>query len=108
MGKKVLYLEYEAYEELAEKTIDEIIKLSRKSWKLESVKALHRLGKLEVGDIAVAIDIRSEHRDEAYKASRFIIDSIKHKAPIWKKEYFDDGTSQWARCSSRYKESVAS
>ena len=98
MGRKVLYLEYEAYQEMAERTIDGLIEEAKNKWPLERIKILHRLGKVELGQIAVGIEVRAAHRDEAYQVSRFLIESIKHKAPIWKKEYFEDGTNAWSQC----------
>lgn len=96
--KKVLYLEYEAYEEMAERGIKELVDCALRRWPLEGVKILHRLGRVHLGKIAVAIAVESVHRDEAYAASRFLIEEIKHKVPLWKKEYFSDGTSEWSLC----------
>lgn len=97
-GRRVLYLEYEAYEEMAERTIDALVKSALEKWDLEGVQIRHRLGRVGLGEIAVAIEVGSVHRDEAYRASRFLIEGIKHKVPLWKKEYFSDGTSEWSLC----------
>ena len=99
-GREVLYLEYEAYEAMAERMIEELVKSAFRKWSPEEIKILHRLGGVELGEIAVAIEVRSIHRDEAYQASRYLIEGIKHRVPIWKKEYFEDGTSEWSLCSS--------
>ena len=99
-GREVLYLEYEAYETMAERMIEESVKSAFEKWKLEEIKLLHRLGCVELGEIAVAIEVRSAHRDEAYQASRYLIEEIKHRVPIWKKEYFADGTSEWSLCQT--------
>jgi len=99
-GKAVLYLEYEAYEEMAERIIHELVKSAFERWKLEDIKILHRIGTVNLGKIAVAIEVSSVHRDEAYQASRYLIEEIKHRVPIWKKEYFADGTSEWSQCQS--------
>ena len=99
-GRGVLYLEYEAYEAMAEQMIEELVKSAFEKWSLEDVKLLHRLGRVELGEIAVAIEVRSIHRDEAYQASRHLIEGIKRKVPIWKKEYFEDGTNEWSSCLS--------
>ena len=96
--KKVLFLEYEAYESMAENLIGSFIQEARARWKIDGIKALHRLGKVKLGEIAVLIEVQSAHRDEAYQASRFLIESIKHQVPIWKKEYFEDGTTEWSLC----------
>lgn len=98
--KKVVYLDYEAYEDMAERMLSELVSLSYERWPLEEVKILHRLGRVWLGQIAVAIEVKSAHRDEAYQASRYLIEEIKHKVPIWKKEYFSDGTSEWSGCQS--------
>ena len=96
--RKVLFLEYDAYEAMAEKLIGGFIRESRARWQINNLKVLHRLGKVRLGEIAVLIEVQSVHRDEAYQASRFLIESIKHQAPIWKKEYFEDGTNEWSLC----------
>lgn len=97
-AKKVLFLEYEAYSEMAERLLGELIARARQEWKLEAVKLLHRLGKVGLGEIAVAIGVWSAHRGEAYQASRYLIEEIKYRVPIWKKEYFEDGTCRWSEC----------
>lgn len=100
-GRGVLYLEYDAYEEMAERIIKSLIHSVFRQWPLEDVKLLHRLGRIELGQVAVAISVLSAHRDEAYQASRFLIEEIKHRVPIWKKEFFEDGASQWSLCHGR-------
>lgn len=102
-GKKVLYLEYEAYPEMAERLLGEWTERALKKWRLDSVKVLHRLGKILPSEIAVAIDVRSPHREEAYQASRFLIEEIKHQLPLWKKEYFADGSKEWGGCHQEGK-----
>lgn len=98
-GREVLYLQYEAYEEMAERILKELVASALNQWDLHEIKLLHRLGHVPLGQIAVAIGVRSTHRDEAYLASRYLIEEIKHKVPIWKKEYFTDGTSEWSLCN---------
>jgi len=107
-GKAVHYLTYEAYDSLAENMIEDLIAKALRIWPILEAHVHHRLGRLKVGDIAVAIAVQSEHRLEAYKASQFLIDEIKQKVPIWKKEYFRDGTSEWGHCSSIPMEKVFS
>lgn len=97
-GKAVLYLEYEAYEKMAERMIHELVKSAFEGWELEDIKILHRIGTVNLGEIAIAIEVTSAHRHEAYQASRYLIEEIKRKVPIWKKEYFQDGTSEWSLC----------
>jgi molybdopterin synthase catalytic subunit len=95
MGKTVDYLFYEAYSSLASKMIDEILLTAKEKWTLEFAIAQHRVGKLQVGESAVVVITSAKHRSEAYAANRYIIDRIKHEVPIWKCEYFTDGTKEW-------------
>lgn len=97
-GRKVLHLEYEAYEFMAENLIGNLVSEVHRRWQINGVKVLHRLGRVKLGEIAVLIQVQSTHRDEAYQTSRFLIEAIKHQVPIWKKEYFSDGTSEWSLC----------
>ena len=94
-GKNVIYLEYEAQEKMASKLIKEIIAEAKNKWHLTIAVAVHRVGKVAVCESAVAVITASPHRHEAFIANRYIIDRIKHELPIWKCEYFEDGTKQW-------------
>lgn len=98
-GRMVEFLEYEAYESMAELGIQEILNNARKKWSLNHALCVHRLGRVEISECAVLVLTASTHRADAYDANRYIIDSVKHNVPIWKKEYFTDGTSEWgANC----------
>ncbi len=97
-GREVLFLEYEAYESMAENLIRDLIEKAKGNWKVDAVNVIHRLGKVGLGETAVLIRVEAAHRDEAYQVSRFLIEEIKHKVPIWKKEYFIDGTTGWSVC----------
>jgi len=92
----VSFLEYEAHERMALKQIRKIIEQAQKKWELHKVEVIHRLGKLAVKDCSIAIAVSTSHRNDAYKASRYIIDTIKHTVPIWKKEHFVNGVSNWS------------
>lgn len=94
-GKKVKFLEYEAHASMASKMIGDILAEAKKRWKLNIVSALHRTGTVHVCKTAVVVITAAAHRSEAYAASRYIIDRIKHEVPIWKCEYFTDGTKEW-------------
>ncbi len=94
-GREVAYLEYEAHGPLAEKMIGDILSTARAKWKLHIAVARHRIGKVAIGETAVVVITASAHRSEAFDANRYIIDRIKHEAPIWKCEYYVDGTRQW-------------
>ncbi len=94
-GKEVAYLEYESHAPLAAKMIAEILQAAREKWSLQIAVARHRTGKVAIGETAVVVITASAHRSEAYAANRYIIDRIKHEAPIWKCEYFADGSHEW-------------
>lgn len=94
-GKSVSHLDYEAYIPMAEKIVKSVIEDAQKQWELHSVICMHRVGSVAVGESAVVVITCSSHRDDAYKANRYIIDRVKHEAPIWKKEFFTDGSSEW-------------
>lgn len=95
LGRNVSYLEYEAQETLASKLIGEILEEASTRWNLNIAIAQHRIGKVAVGEAAVVVITAAPHRREAYEANRHIIDRIKHEVPIWKCEYFEDGTKLW-------------
>ncbi len=92
-GKPVLYLEYEGYEEMVEAIFEQIVREAKERFSATSVRIVHRLGRMEIGDTSVAVAVASPHRKEAFEACRFAIDGLKHKAPIWKKEFYGDGSS---------------
>jgi molybdopterin synthase catalytic subunit len=94
-GKEVQYLEYEAYEPMARLKIEEILNSAIKKWKLNAAVCVHRLGRLAICDTAVIVITSSIHRAEAYEANRYIIDRIKADVPIWKNEFFSDGSNEW-------------
>ncbi|MGI9567908.1 MAG: molybdenum cofactor biosynthesis protein MoaE [Nitrosopumilus sp.] len=91
---KVSKLYYEAYHAMAEKIIREIENEVHTKWKINKFIAIHRTGTLRIGEISVSVAVSSEHRKEAFEACKFGIDSIKEKAPIWKKE-FDESGAEW-------------
>jgi len=94
-GKRATeYLEYEAYDTMVIKVLREIAATAKERWSLSEVAVHHRTGRLIVGEVSVAIAVSAEHRDAAFSGCRFIIDELKHAAPIWKKEVGPDG-SEW-------------
>ena len=97
-GRNVLRMEYEGYESMAEKQIQKISEEAKEKLGVHSVRVSHRLGKMEVGDIAVAIEVTSAHRAEAFEACRYVIDEIKVRVPIWKHEFYSDGSDAWVLC----------
>lgn len=102
-GMAVKYLEYEAHASMASKMIAAILHEAISRWSLNIAVAQHRVGKVQVGESAVVVITASPHRKEAYDANRFIIDKIKHEVPIWKCEYFEDGTKEWGGNCSCHK-----
>lgn len=97
-GKAVERLEYEAYTALAEKEGNQILAEAIARFGIQHSVCAHRVGPIEIGGLAVVICVSSAHRDAAFDACRYIIDEVKSRVPIWKKEYFTDGTSGWVRC----------
>jgi molybdopterin synthase catalytic subunit len=98
-GRSVLRLEYEVYEPLAVSEGAKILAEAQSHFGPLKAVAVHRSGRLEIGDVAVAVAVSSAHRDEAFRACRHIIDQAKVRLPIWKKEYFADGSAQWVNCA---------
>jgi molybdopterin synthase catalytic subunit len=94
-GRQTLYLDYEAYEEMAAKQMDGLAREALVRFGVRGVSMVHRLGRLEVGETSVLIVVASAHRAAAFEASRWLIDTLKKTVPIWKKETFVDGTV-WA------------
>ncbi len=92
--RRVIRLEYEAYEPMAVLEIKKIIELAKYKWKLQGWAVSHRVGTLDIGDVAVVVAVSTAHRKESFEACQFIIDSLKQTVPIWKKEVFDGG-EEW-------------
>jgi molybdopterin synthase catalytic subunit len=90
-GRAVRYLEYEAYEDMALPLMEQIASAVRERWPVTDVRMVHRLGRLEIGEASVAVAVASPHRDEAFAACRYAIDTLKATVPIWKKEFYADG-----------------
>jgi adenylyltransferase/sulfurtransferase len=97
-GLAVTRLEYEAFAELAEKEGARIIEEARAKFGVARATCVHRLGALALGEVAVWVGVSAAHRDEAFRACRFIIDEVKHRVPIWKKEHYVNGDSGWVNC----------
>ncbi len=94
-GRLVQRLEYEAYEELAVKEGFRLVEETKETFGCDHVLMIHRLGTLEVGEVAVWIAIAAPHRQAAFEACQFAIDELKTRIPIWKKEHYVDGDSGW-------------
>jgi molybdopterin synthase catalytic subunit len=97
-GARVQRLEYEAYEVLAVREGKRIITEAVQRFGVARAACVHRLGSLAIGDVAVWVGASSAHRNEAFLACRYIIDEVKHRLPIWKKEHYLSGDSGWVNC----------
>jgi molybdopterin synthase catalytic subunit len=97
-GEDVMRLEYEVYEPLAISEGDKVIAEARTRFPILHAECVHRSGSLEIGECAVWVGVTSAHRDEAFAACRYIIDQVKVRLPIWKKEHYVDGHSGWVNC----------
>lgn len=93
-GKKTLYLIYDAYETMAVKKLEQIGQEIQERWKDAKVAITHRVGRLDITDIAVVIAVSTPHRADSYEANRYAIERIKEIVPIWKKEHWEDG-QEW-------------
>ncbi|HLT48321.1 MAG TPA: molybdenum cofactor biosynthesis protein MoaE [Rubricoccaceae bacterium] len=94
-GRAVVALEYEAYATLAEQEGERILEEARQRFEVERVGAVHRTGRLAVGDLAVWVGASAAHRDAAFAACRYVIDELKRRVPIWKREHYADGSAAW-------------
>jgi len=88
-------LDYEAYPEMAEKTLAQVEQETRERWPVGDVCLVHRLGRLDVGEVSVAVAVSCPHRAEAFEACRYAIDRLKQIVPVWKKENWADGRTEW-------------
>ena len=102
-GKRVKRLFYECYRSMAEKEIKKIVERAISETGVREIRVTHRMGWLEVGDIAIAIAASGAHRAEAFDACRRVIDRIKENVPIWKKEVYTDTTHDWVVCQHNDK-----
>jgi molybdopterin synthase catalytic subunit len=92
-GRSVRRLKYTAHEPLAAKIIREVEATTREKYGVPYVRLVHRLGDLSIGDVAIVCVVRAPHRAEAFDACRYAVDAVKHGAPIWKEEFYTDGSS---------------
>jgi molybdopterin synthase catalytic subunit len=99
-GRRVLRLEYEAYAPLALAEGGRILAETRERFAVARVACVHRVGALAIGDMAVWVGAGAAHRDAAFAACRYVIDEVKARVPIWKKEHYADGTSDWVGCEA--------
>lgn len=94
-GRQTASLDYECYPQMAEAKLAELEAQAREKWPLVQVSIVHRLGRLGLGEASIAIAVSSPHRQAAFEAGKWLIDTIKEDVPIWKQENWSDGTSEW-------------
>jgi molybdopterin synthase catalytic subunit len=99
-GENVSTLEYECYEAMAENEAAKIFAEAKTKFDILEVSCEHRVGLLSVGEVAVWVGVTAVHRDDAFAACRFVIDQIKLRLPIWKRETYQDGRSEWVNCKA--------
>jgi molybdopterin synthase catalytic subunit len=97
-GQEVTRLEYEAFQALALKEGERILTEARQRFPITHAACIHRVGSLDLTDLAVWVGVSAVHRGEAFDACRYIIDEVKHRVPIWKKEHYRNGDSGWVNC----------
>jgi len=107
-GKDVLGVSYDVFEPLAKKSFEDICSEAQNKWGKElDLYITHAKGRLDIGGVSIVIAVGSPHRDEAFKACRYIIEQIKHRSPIWKLEHYADGDSEWTQgcelCTHEHK-----
>jgi molybdopterin synthase catalytic subunit len=100
-GREVKSLDYEAYASLAEKEGGRILEEARARFEVIAAVCVHRTGSLRLGDIAVWVAVTAGHRGAAFEACRYIIDETKARVPIWKREHYADGSTEWVNCAVR-------
>ncbi len=100
-GRSVCALDYEAFAELAEREGNRILDEARAKFDLAAAHCVHRVGPLQIGDLAVWTGVSAAHRGAAFDACRYIIDEAKARVPIWKKEHYVEGASEWVNCATR-------
>jgi molybdopterin synthase catalytic subunit len=100
-GRAVRALDYEAYAELAEKEGARILEEAKAKFAVQAIHCVHRVGSLAIGDLAVWVGVSAAHRGAAFDACRYVIDEAKARVPIWKKEHYVSGASEWINCATR-------
>jgi molybdopterin synthase catalytic subunit len=107
-GRDVTGIDYAAYEAMAQRELEAIVTEAAGKFGSSDVAVQHRLGELGVEEISVAIAVGHAHRDAAYSVSRFVIEELKRRVPIWKREHYTDGTREWVDPTGRASAGVPS
>lgn len=100
-GRPVQALDYEAFAELAEREGGRILEEARAKFAVQMIACVHRVGALRIGELAVWVGVAAAHRGAAFDACRYVIDETKARVPVWKKEHYADGASEWVNCATR-------
>ena len=94
-GRRTASLEYECYREMSQQKLEQLQAEACQKWSLVHCAIVHRLGDVDLGEVSVAVAVSAPHREAAFAAGKWLIDTIKEAVPIWKKENWADGTSEW-------------
>lgn len=94
-GRRVTRLHYDAYPEMADGVLGDIVRRTREAHQAIAVRVVHRTGTLAVGETAVAVVVAAAHRAQAFDAARFVIEAVKEELPVWKREEYEDGSARW-------------
>jgi molybdopterin synthase catalytic subunit len=94
-GRETASLDYQCYEQMARKKLEELETEARRRWPLLGCEIVHRLGHLKIGEASIAVAVSSPHRAEAFAAGQWLIDTLKQAVPIWKRENWADGSQEW-------------
>lgn len=95
--RETVLLEYECYQSMAASEMERLLDEAEKKWPMSRACLLHRTGMVPLREVSVVVGVSTPHRDEAFKACRFLIDELKRRVPIWKKEQFADGSTEWVQ-----------
>jgi len=106
-GRQTTCLDYEGYEAMAQKQLAALESEARQRWPVTELTLVHRLGHHELGDISVAVAVSTPHRRDAFEAGQWLIDTLKEVVPIWKRERWADGTTQWVHPGTEAHASAA-
>jgi molybdopterin synthase catalytic subunit len=106
-GRRTDSLDYECYPEMAQRKLTELEAEARRRWPIVECAIVHRIGHLELGEISVAVAVSTAHRDDAFAAGRWLIDTIKQEVPIWKRENWADGETEWVHPKAEGKKQKA-
>ena len=107
-GQPVSGLDYSSYTGMAEQELAAIVLEASERWDTSDIVVEHRIGSLELGEASVAIAVAHPHRAEAYEASRYVIEELKKRLPVWKREHYLDGRSEWVNAEGRHDANASS